>query len=54
MAVFVKEANVIDPAECCWWVRGCGSGLQASVCFSNLCLSLGTSTMCKRLSTWDS
>lgn len=55
MAVFVKEASVIDPAEYSWWVGGCGSGLQASLCFSNLLwLSLGISTMCMRLSTWDS
>lgn len=40
MAVFFKEARVIDPVEHPWWVRGCGSGFQASVCFSNpLCLS---------------
>lgn len=36
MAVFFKEASVIDPAEYPWWVRGCDSGFQASVCFSNL------------------
>lgn len=40
MVVFFKEASVIDPAEHPWWVRGCGSGFQASVCFSNPpCLS---------------
>jgi hypothetical protein len=55
MAVFVKEASVIDPAEYPWWVRGCASGLQVSVCFSNLLwLSLGVSTMYIRLSAWDS